>query len=504
MDLPLDRDSDVPLFRQISRELRRRILDGRLPGGVRLPPERTLARDLGVHRGTVLEAYRDLKADGLVDARVGSGTVVVGPRGAEPNGGPEPVEPFPWRRFARQDGAPPPDPLLRDLLELTEHREVISLSVGLPAPELLPLDDVARVQRALLDEVGPAVLLHGPTEGLTPFRETLAALMAGRSVDAAPDEILVTAGSQQGLDLVARAFLDPGDLVIVEEPSYFGALQTFRAARARLLAIPMDGEGMRVDILESVLARSHPKLIYTLPTFQNPSGALLSAARRAQLVELAARHQVPLLEDDPYFDLYHEQPPPPPLKALDRSGTVLYLSSFSKMLFPGLRIGWIAAPRDAVRRLTLAKQTADLHSGTLSQWILQRYLATGSFPAHLARVRAAYRERRDALDRALRRAAPPELTWQRPSGGFYLWCRLPVSVPESRLLARAAERQVAYIPGGPFFADPPAGTYLRLNFSFPAPAEIEAGARRLAAALRDELAAGGPLPRETVSTPPIV
>ena len=502
MDLRINRKSSVPLYLQISGAIQGMILAGRLPDGFLLPPERRLADSLGVNRTTVVNAYQQLKADGFVAAHVGRGTSVIAPRPEEPGAGP--VQPLPWLQLARDGAAREPDPLVRDLLALTERKDVISLAVGLPAPELLPIEALGRIHRRLLAERGAEIFLHSPTEGVTAFREAVCRHMVSRGIQCGAAEVLITSGSQQALDLVARTYLAPGDAVAVEEPSYFGALATFRVAQARLLGVPCDGDGMRTDLLENLLARQRPRLIYTLPTFQNPSGSVLSLERRRRLLELAYRYQVPVLEDDPYSDLRYGGDAVPSLKALDRNGYVIYLSSFSKILFPGLRLGWIAAPRQAVRQLALTKQLVDLHSSTLGQWMVERFIAEGLFSRHLEAVRAEYARRRDAMVQALQSEAPEGLTWSRPEGGFYVWCSFPERVSQSALLQKAAEEHVAFLPGNASFVGEPGRNHLRLNFTYCAPDQIREGVSRLVRAYR--AAAAGPRSDERPAggTPPIV
>jgi DNA-binding transcriptional MocR family regulator len=502
MDIRIDRESSVPVYLQIRGGIRDLILSGKLPDGFRLPPERQLATALGVNRTTVLAAYRELKGDGLIGAHVGRGTEVISPKGARATS--EPVGPIPWRQLAREGTVREPDPLLRDLLALTERRDVISLSVGLPAAELLPIAALRQIEEELLSRRGGDVLLHSPTEGVTAFREAICRHMVPRGIRANVEEVLVTSGSQQGLDLIARTLLSPGDLVAVEEPSYFGALESFRAFRARFIGVPTDTEGMRTDILETYLARERPRFIYTLPTFQNPSGCVLSLARRRHLLELSWRYQVPIVEDDSYSDLRYEGESLPSLKALDPHGHVIHVSSFSKVLFPGLRLGWIAAPRPLIRHLALVKQTVDLHSSTLGQWTLEQFLAKGLFARHLETAKEAYRHRRDAMLDALASEAPPGLTWRKPEGGFYIWCRFPEDVLPGRLLSHAAVERVAYLPGGASFAEEPASNHLRLNFTFAPHDQLREGIARLARALCAAQAERRRGSHTRVGTPPIV
>ncbi len=474
LDISIDRGTALPVYVQIQRRFSELIRSGQLPEGTLLPPERRLARELGLNRSTVLAAYRGLKAEGLVDAHVGRGTVVL-PVG-DGNGGA--AAPLAWSQLAREAPAAP-EPLLRDLLALTERQEVVSLAVGLPAAELLPLDVLRDVQEGLLVEHGGQLLLHSPTEGVSSFRDAIARHLGSRGLETTASEVLVTSGSQQGLHLVARVFLDPGDVVVVEEPTYFGALEAFRHARARVLAVPTDEEGMRTDLLESLLGRLRPKLLYTLPTFQNPSGRVMSLERRHHLLALARRHQVPVLEDDPYSDLAYEGAVPPSLAALDGAGHVIYLSSFSKILFPGLRVGFLVAPRPALRLLALAKQGVDLHSNTPGQHIVERFLAEGHLARHLERCRREYAARRDVMLEALAPLKRQGLAWSRPTGGFYVWCRLPDNLAPGRLAAEAAAEGVTYLPGEACFAGGTAEHHLRLNFTSQPPERIREGLGRL-------------------------
>ncbi len=503
MKLPLDRRAREPLYLQIAAKLREQIASGALPEGHRLPPERSLARSLGVNRSTVYTAYAELKADGLLGAHVGRGTVVL-PGAFQARRAGRPLEPLSYRELARRGSAEEPLPIIRDLLELASQKRILPLSVGLPDPALLPLETVRELQARLLEERGAELLLHSPTEGIAPLRESLAQLSRARGIACAPDEILVTSGSQQGLDLIRRVLLDPGDAVVVEQPSFFGALEVFRAAEARILTVPVDGEGMRVDRLEELLDRFRPKLIYTLPTFQNPSGTTLSLERRRRLLELAYRHRVPILEDDLYYDLRYEGASVPPLRALDAHGYVLYLSSVSKVLFPGLRVGWLIAPRPFLRTLALAKQATDLHSSTFGQFLLDAFLREGHYAPHLERVRKAYARKCRALCAALRRHRPAGLSFLKPEGGFYLWCQLPGELSSASLLARAARERVSFLPGEVCLAGEASSRHLRLNFSHPSVRELEVGVERLARALGAARAGRGAASSGASETAPII
>jgi DNA-binding transcriptional MocR family regulator len=499
VDITIDRSSREPVYRQLVRRIRELILSGSLPEGFRLPPERRLAASLGVNRSTVLAAYRELKAAGLVDAHVGRGTAVKRPPAA-----PVGTVGVPWRQLFREGVARSHDPILSELLALTERRDLISFSIGLPAPELMPLDTIGQLTDTILREAGPAPFLHCPTEGHTPLRETLARWLASRGIHTGASEVLIVSGSQQGLDLVARVFLDPGDTVVVEEPTYVGALQAFRVAQARLVGIPVDADGMRTDILASVLEHHRPKLIYTLPTYQNPSGAVMSLERRRHLLELAASWHVPVLEDDPYSELRYEGVAVPSLKALDERDQVLYSSTFSKVVFPGLRVGYLVGPPVVLRQLVLAKQGADLHSSSFGQYLLERFVRDGHFASHLERITAAYRHRRDAMAAALRRDTELDLRFDPPHGGFYIWCRIPDGIDQSALMAHAAALGVTFLPGDACCPAEPPHNAIRLNFTHCPEDAIETGVDRLFEALRQAAVFARPPRAAGTATSPVV
>jgi len=478
----LDRSRGLPLYLQISRQIRDQIRSGELPPGTRLPPERRLAAMLGVNRTTVVNAYRELGAEGLVAGHVGRGTTVAGPGG---DGGLGEGRAIPWGQLFTPSAEVMNDPLVRDTMIVSARSDVISFASGIPSPDLYPIDAIRGLLDEALHETGQALLQYCPTEGYPPLRAALAEWMARESgtFPVEPERVLVVAGSQQGLYLLARTLLEPGDLVAVESPTYLGALQVFRAAGARLLPIPVDEDGMRVGILEDLIGRRRPKLIYTLPTFQNPTGATMSLERRRRLLALAAHHQVPIIEDDPYGALRYEGLPVPALHALDERGTVIYLSTVSKVLFPGFRIGWVAGPRPVIERLALMKQVVDLDTNPLAQWAVWAFLDRGLLAKHVAGLRQRYPQRRDRMLAAIERHCAGALTCSRPAGGFYVWCRLADGLRGRDLLPEAARRGVAIAPGGSFHPNGEGEETLRLNFTLPQEDEIEEGVIRLSAAI---------------------
>jgi len=486
VNIQLDRESKTPLYRQIVRQIRDMILEGALPAGFLLPPERRLAEALSITRTTVINAYEELKAQNLASAHVGRGTVVLSPLHPSSAPGTNPV--MAWGRLFRDEMVRPPDPLLRDLLDLTTKDGIISFAVGVPARDQIPLDLFRTAIRALMEDTGSEMLHHSPTEGHPQLRESLSRWLTARGIRCAPEETLVLAGSQQGLHLAARILVHPGDTVVVEEPTYFGGLEAFRRAGARMIGIPVDEHGMRTDLLEAILERHRPKIIYTLPTFQNPSGMEMSLERRHRLLALASSRGIPVLEEDPYSELRYDGTPVPSLKALDTSGVVMYLGTSSKILFPGLRIGWLVAPRQVIRQCALTKQSEDLHTNTPGQFALDKLFRDGLVDQHLVKLRTVYSRHRDAMAAALRKNTVDGLSWTLPRGGFYFWCRLPEHVNRTQLLAAAASKNIAFLPGQSCFVEDPGRLYARLNFSAPSVSEIHEGVARLAEAIRESIA----------------
>ena len=373
---------------------------------------------------------------------------------------------------------------VRDILALTEQPGVISFAGGLPAPELFDASGLRAAFAAVLS--GPAAgraLQYSTTEGDPALRSALAARLTDRGLATTAEQLLVTSGSQQALTLVATVLLEPGDAVLVEEPSYLAALQAFQLAGAEVVPVPCDDHGLDPDAVAALAARHGARLLYTVPTFQNPTGRTLPLARRTALVEVAARAGLWVLEDDPYGELRYAGEPEPALASLPGAeDRVLALSTLSKVAAPGLRIGWVRAPETLRRPLTVAKQAADLHSSTVDQAAAARWLAVVDLEAHLRVLREAYGARRDALLGGLAAALPPGSVHNRPEGGMFVWARLPDGWDADVLLRRALERDVAFVPGAPFFAGPPDRATLRLSFTAHPPAEIAEGLRRLRAA----------------------
>lgn len=374
---------------------------------------------------------------------------------------------------------------IREILKVTAQPEVISFAGGLPAPELFPIEEIGRAAQHVLATEGGRALQYGESEGFRPLREWIAAEMGRRGITAAADEVLVTSGSQQVLDLVGKVFLNPGDVVLTENPTYLAAIQAFQTMEARFVPVPTDAGGLVPDSLPDLIRQHRPKFLYTIPNFQNPTGVTLSAERRQRLARIAADEGLTILEDDPYGQLRYRGADIPPIKHWDTAGRVLYASTFSKTIAPGLRTGWVVAPPEVFSQLLILKQASDLHTSSLDQRIAHLFLTQSDPVAHIACIREVYGERFGIMDAALRAEMPDGFTWTQPEGGMFLWITGPAELDGLALLQRAIARQVAFVPGRDFFPGDGGRNHLRLNFSNATPERIREGVRRLAALCRE-------------------
>ena len=484
MRIPIDRQHDTPLYQQIETYLRQSIVAGALAPTTRLPAARQVAQDLGVSRITVENAYAALESDGLVERRIGSGTYVL-PPGELPSGGSSGNTDWPlWQRDALSTAGLAQADAQAGLVPLARHPNPIAFT-GFGDPRRFPIDEFYKAIKDVMRRDGTAALEFDDRHGYGPLRATIAHVLASQGVQAQADSVLITSGSQQALALVAQILLKPGDVVLLESPTYDRALDLFRAQRVKLVGCPIDAAGMQVEQLEPLLQQHHPKLIYTIPNFQNPTGACLSLPRRRQLIALADRYNIPILEDDFVGDLRYEGRVQPALKALDPGGRVIYVGTFSKLLMPGLRVGFLVAEGPIFDLLAQLKRVNDLMTSTLTQRALEVYVTVGRYQAHVRRSCQVYRRRRDAIIKAIGRELPAGAQVVSPQGGLFVWLRLPEGASALRLLPLAAEEGVAYAPGPRFFPQPAEGErYLRLNFATQTPEDIDEGIRRLARALQ--------------------
>ena len=370
-----------------------------------------------------------------------------------------------------------PPSAVREILKVAERPDILSFAGGLPAPELFPVAAIAEAHADVLRDDGGKALQYSTTEGFGPLRSWIAAHLRGRGIPARPEELLITSGSQQGIDLVSRVFLDPGDVVLVDNPTYLAAIQSFAAYQVRLVTVPSDEHGMMPDEIADLIAAHRPKLIYLVSSFQNPRGTTMPQARRAEIAEIAARSSVAIIEDDPYGELSFTGPPPRPVAAAG-TGNVLYLGTFSKTLAPGLRIGWLWGDAGIVRKATICKQAADLHTATLAQRATAHLLERFDYAGHVAKICEVYRERCHTMLGALSEYLPDGCRWVAPDGGMFVWLQLPAQLDAETLFPAAIARKVAFVPGAAFFVENHRRDFVRLNFSNQPPLSIVEGMRR--------------------------
>jgi DNA-binding transcriptional MocR family regulator len=376
---------------------------------------------------------------------------------------------------------------VRALFAVASRPEVVSLAGGMPFVQALPSDELLAVTRDLLTEVGPMALQYGGGQGLPGLRDTIVRLMGEEDLEADPDDVVITTGAQQALDLVGKIFIDPGDTIVVEAPAYVGALTAFGAYEPRFLPIETDDDGMIVDELERALLRGdRPTFVYTVPNFGNPAGVTMSYSRRQQLVALCRDAGIPIVEDNPYGLLRFEDDPLPCLRTLDPHN-VIYLGTVSKTFSPGVRVGWAVAEQSVVQRLVLAKEAADLCGSNLNMLLTERWFADeGRWRSTLSTLVGTYRSRRDAMLEAIDEHFPDGARWTRPAGGFYVWVTLPAWLDTRSMLAAAVERRVAYVPGTAFYPDGRGADQMRLAFCYPTEDRIREGVARLGDLLADE------------------
>jgi 2-aminoadipate transaminase len=382
---------------------------------------------------------------------------------------------------------------MRDLMAITARPEVISLAGGLPDTSTFPAESFAAQMTRIARESSAEALQYGPTEGFEETKACLLEVMGAEGMSPDPDDLIVTTGGQQAIDLITKTLVNPGDPVICEAPTYPGALPTFSSYEADVHQVSTDEAGMRIDELEQVLAAlasdgRRPKFIYSVPSFQNPAGVTLSAERRRRLVELAREHEVLIVEDNPYGLLRYDGEEEPTLYSLDGGDYVLYLGTLSKILSPGIRIGWVAAPPPVLEKIGLGKQAADLCTSTLSQYFVREYFGEGRWRDYIADLVKIYRARRDTMLDALERHFPEQAVWTRPDGGLFLWATLPDYIDTTDLLAKALRENVAFVPGRAAYVDGRGGASMRLNFSATEEDELREGIRRIGAVVSEQMA----------------
>ncbi len=467
--IPLDRQSPKPIYLQIRDRLKKLIQSGTLPPGQRLPSIRSLAKTLQVGRLTVIEAYGVLEGDSLIYARQGSG-YFVSHQTVPPSRLGTAFSPLQNAIVQAKDGGSFCDLFLASI-QVQSEKEVIDFSSGFPRP--WGLQDLQKIARRAVTEAGDTLFRYGFPGGQPILQQQIAQMLVQQGLDISPEKLILTNGSQQGLSLAMRHYLQAGDWVIVEAPTYHGAVAILEDIGARIVGIPMTGEGMNLAILESYLQSHRPKLIYTISTLHNPTGLTTSQTHRQQLLALASQYQCPILEDNAYEGL-NFQPVPSPIKAFDQQNLVTYIGTFSKTLIPGLRVGWIVPPNPNYQAIMRQKLLHDFHVSTISQAIVSEYLASGHYRRHLNQLRMQNLQSRNAMLQALERYFPQEATWTVPQGGLFLWVHLPNCLSVQTICREALSQGILIACGAAFFPDRKGYPAMRLNFSL-LPEEIERG-----------------------------
>ncbi len=480
LTIPLDRDSEEPIYRQLIRHIRAQVESGSLPAGTRLPASRDLARQLNISRISVVNAYAELRAEGYLSAHAGRGTFVAGDRD-----GVMPPPSAPHNPPASEPSTLP-DRSIREMMRLARKPGVINFSSGAPSAEFFPVQHLRDAINTILDRDGARALVYEVTEGYGPLRTSVRDYVSALGIRCNTDHILITGGTQQAIDLIVQAVLAEGDTIVTECPTYLGMIDIVRTRRVQIRGISMDEDGIRLDVLENFIIDNHPKLIYVMPTFQNPTSKVMPLHRRRQLINLANEYNVPILEDGVYHEFRYEGESLPPLKALDETGIVIHASGFTKNLLPGLRIGYVIADGAHYERIVRVKQAADISTPGLNQRAIHLMLERGVLAQQLERNNREMRRRRDVALAAAARYLPPGSRWNVPQGGLYLWIELPKAGPTAaELYVSAIQMGVAYAIGNMFHTNGGGSHNLRLNFAAQKPADIEEGFKRLGRAWRE-------------------
>ncbi|MDD3225678.1 MAG: PLP-dependent aminotransferase family protein [Clostridium sp.] len=480
MKINIKKNSKVALYVQIKNQIKSMIYSKIIPLNYVLPSERELAKILDVNRSTVVKAYEELKSEGLISSDIGKGTYVTFYNEDTLN---DKSNNFKkclfWDEIYSESSTNNYDDVIRKIMNIDNSSKIISFAGGIPATNLFPKDEFQKIQIDLLKNKVENIFLHSPVSGDKELKKEIKKLMLNREVRVSTDSIMVTSGSQQGLDLIVRTFVNSNDVILVEEPTFFGAIQLFQVLGAKVVGVPIDENGIRVDVLEYLINKFKPKFIYSIPNFQNPTGITMSLQRRYEVMKIVERYGIPIIEDDPYGEIRYEGDDLPPLKALDNNNYVIYLSTFSKSISLGLRVGWIVAPERVINKLSLFKQLTDLHANTLSQQMVCEFLKQGYYKKHIKKIRKEYLLKRNLMITEIEKNFK-ELKFYKPQGGFYLWCKLPDNVDLNSLLKNSLKNGVNYIPGRFFYAkNEGKSNFIRLNFTYAKNEEIILGIRLL-------------------------
>lgn len=476
MDISINRESRKPIYLQIKNQIEHLIAIGNLPANFVLPAERTLCQKLGVNRSTVIKAYMELKADGLVESRVGSGTVVLAPLSKDTTQDKMYIPPLRWGQFESKRASRAGEQTINNILSVFEKEKIISFASGISSEDAHEIGLMAKLQNQIIERYREKVFMPTPVDGSMELKTAIKSYLQENGINAETKQIMVTSGSQQAIEFFARLLIEPGDVILAEEPTYIGAIQAFESYEAKIIGIPMDEQGIRLDILEACLIKYRPKFIYTQPNFHNPTGLSMSLERRKGLLKLAYYYNLPILEDDPYGELYYEENRMPTLKSLDSNEYVVYLSSFSKTISFSLRVGFVAASENIISRFIRFKQITDIQTSTFSQLIINEFLRGGHMRPHLEYLRKIYKRKRDLMLDELNKGYLNGMTITAPKGGYFIWLRLPDHIPMNEFVKGLADRGVVVMQGDIFYPGFSIdGNYIRLNFSYPCENDIKAG-----------------------------
>ncbi|UFJ40179.1 PLP-dependent aminotransferase family protein [Brevibacillus humidisoli] len=472
-----DRSSVVPLYRQIINHLREKITSGEWPVGSRIPSQRVLAKAMGVNRSTVVTAIDELIAEGWIEGKTGSGTVVVDNSWRTVS-----ALPPDWNQYVSSGLYRPNLPTIQEINQAEFLPGMIRLGTGELSPELYPYEMMADILGRLPERIHS--LGYEEPKGLLFLREQISRYVASFGIRATPDSILVVSGALQALQLISLGILQQGATALLERPSYLYSLHLFQSAGIRLVGVPLDSQGIAVDRLAADIKKQNASLLYTIPSFHNPTGLVMSEERRSDVLQICEAERLPIVEDDVYRELWIDQPVPAPLKARDRSGLVLYLGSLSKSLSPGLRIGWLIGPEPVMERLADIKMQTDYGSSSLSQWAAAEWLATGFYQQHLESIRSQLRRRREIVLQALQRCFSDLAEWTEPQGGFYIWMRLIPPVRMRDLFDKARAAGILLNPGSLY--DRHATDHLRLSYAYAKESELTEAIHTLSVLIRQQ------------------
>lgn len=467
-----DTGSEIPLYEQIRRFIRERVAQGDWPPGVRIPPQRELAQRWGVNRSTLIEALEELKAEGVLESRSGSGVQVANNTWALFAGGAGTN----WNRYIGKGVHTPNQPTVQAINRHEFEPGILRLGTGELTPSLYPGAMVREVLHRTAERIPDLNYLEG--RGLLELRRIICHRAQALGIHADPSQVLITTGALQGLQLISMGITPHGSTILVEQPSYLQSLQVFQSSGMQMKGLPMDFAGLRMDSLRKVLRGRQTPFLYTIPTFHNPTGITMPLERRQALLELCQSERIPVVEDDIYRELWLDEPPPPPLKAMDRFGNVIYLGSVSKSLAPGLRIGWVIGSEAVIERLADIKMQTDYGSSSLSQWALTEWLESGLYDRHSEHIRQELRRRRQVALSTLDRYFKDLALWDKPIGGFYIWLRFKQKIQLHSLFEAALKRKVLLNPGYLYEAE--GSSNLRISYAYASSEEIEAGLAVLA------------------------